>query len=291
MKKYIILIGALTVSSLAYSQVGINTANPQGVFNIDGAKDNATTGTPTTAQQANDFVVTSAGNVGIGTTTPSYKLEIKTGGISSNIIKGFKLVDGSQGNGYILTSDSNGLARWNPISLSTYNGSFTGIAGVNYSFTTNTGWSNTGAYITLPDGTWKVDLALLIKIRGNSGEVLPNTSWMWLKSSFAEGSNTSTTVSGDVGFSSSGDSGKFASVLISGPMTASGISANNKNHVLQGSVIIRNTSGATKTYYLIIGDSTAMDGNTSITSSNFYLQSVGGSGWSENTMIATSISL
>lgn len=59
--------------------VGINTSNPQGVFHVDGAKDNPATGAPTEAQQDNDFLVTSTGSTGIGTTTPhiSAKLEVK----------------------------------------------------------------------------------------------------------------------------------------------------------------------------------------------------------------------
>ena len=48
MKKNLLLAGLLTTFSLvAKSQVGINTTNPQGVFNIDGLKNNPTTGVPT----------------------------------------------------------------------------------------------------------------------------------------------------------------------------------------------------------------------------------------------------
>jgi len=47
------------------------------------------------------------GNVGIGTSTPSAKLDV---------VGDFKLVDGSQGYGKVLTSDSNGKAKWQPIS-------------------------------------------------------------------------------------------------------------------------------------------------------------------------------
>ncbi|UCA61842.1 hypothetical protein KB553_10060 [Chryseobacterium rhizoplanae] len=54
-----------------FSQVGIGTSNPQGIFNVDGGKDNAATGTPTALQQSNDFTVTSNGSVGIGTTSPN----------------------------------------------------------------------------------------------------------------------------------------------------------------------------------------------------------------------------
>lgn len=61
------------------AQVGINTANPQGAFNIDAAKDNAATGVPTAAQQANDVSVTATGNVGIGITSPNEKLDVRGG--------------------------------------------------------------------------------------------------------------------------------------------------------------------------------------------------------------------
>jgi hypothetical protein len=70
MKKKFIIVYAILCSSFAFTQVGINTKNPQGVFNVDGGKDNPLTGTPTSIQQVNDFVVTSEGSVGIGTTVP-----------------------------------------------------------------------------------------------------------------------------------------------------------------------------------------------------------------------------
>lgn len=77
MKKNVIFC-LMFFSPLAYSQVGINTINPQGVFNIDGAKDNPATGSPSTAQQANDVMVTSLGRLGIGTTTPQNNLDLGT---------------------------------------------------------------------------------------------------------------------------------------------------------------------------------------------------------------------
>lgn len=77
MKKNLLLAGLLTTFSLvAKSQVGINTSNPQGILNIDGLKNNPTTGVPSTAQSTDDFTVISNGNVGIGTVSPTNKLVV-----------------------------------------------------------------------------------------------------------------------------------------------------------------------------------------------------------------------
>ncbi|PKF74494.1 hypothetical protein [Chryseobacterium sp. PMSZPI] len=106
MKKIIMLSGVL-FSGLAFSQIGVNTPNPQGTFHVDGAKDNASTGVPTIAQQANDFVVLNNGNVGVGTVAPTNKLDIR-----STTNGALKIVDGTQGANKILTSDENGVATW-----------------------------------------------------------------------------------------------------------------------------------------------------------------------------------
>lgn len=70
MKKLILCI-IVCISTAIYSQVGINTLNPQGTFHVDGGKDNPSTGIPSMMQQTNDFIVTPTGRVGIGTTEPS----------------------------------------------------------------------------------------------------------------------------------------------------------------------------------------------------------------------------
>lgn len=49
------------------------------------------------------------GNVGVGTATPTAKLDV---------MGDFKLVDGTQGFGKVLTSDSNGKAKWQPLPTS-----------------------------------------------------------------------------------------------------------------------------------------------------------------------------
>ncbi|SEW47288.1 hypothetical protein SAMN05421841_3486 [Chryseobacterium wanjuense] len=112
MKKRMLFISSLYLLGFGRyeAQIGIQTSNPQGTFHIDGAKDNAATGVPTLAQQANDVAVTPSGNVGIGTVSPSVKLEVTSPVLSGAI----KIVDGSQGAGKVLTSDSNGVGSWSP---------------------------------------------------------------------------------------------------------------------------------------------------------------------------------
>lgn len=75
MKKILFLV-PLIMHHLIYSQVGINTSNPQTAFHIDGAKNNPTSGIPGLSQQNDDFAFTSSGNVGVGIISPTQKLDI-----------------------------------------------------------------------------------------------------------------------------------------------------------------------------------------------------------------------
>ncbi|THV58933.1 hypothetical protein [Chryseobacterium candidae] len=75
MKKINYLIITL-LSVTVYSQVGINTSNPQTVFHIDGKKDNHPTNIPSTTEEKNDVVVTENGHVGIGIISPSQNLDV-----------------------------------------------------------------------------------------------------------------------------------------------------------------------------------------------------------------------
>ncbi|MGU3377054.1 hypothetical protein [Chryseobacterium sp. M5A1_1a] len=85
--------------------IGLGTATPQAMFHIDGARDNNINTSPTTAQQANDFVVNASGNIGIGTTGPTNKVDIRSATNGA-----LKIVDGTEGANKVLTSDANGVA-------------------------------------------------------------------------------------------------------------------------------------------------------------------------------------
>lgn len=68
------------------AQVGIGTKNPQGLFHIDASKNNSTTGFPSTNQQQDDFVILNDGKIGIGTLSPSTRLDLRNPNNTNNVI-------------------------------------------------------------------------------------------------------------------------------------------------------------------------------------------------------------
>nr|WP_314493630.1 hypothetical protein [uncultured Chryseobacterium sp.] len=117
MKKIILLI-LIGYFILGHSQVGIGTINPNGAFHVDGSKDNVDTGNPTTAQQANDFIVTASGSVGVGTAVPNASaiLDINVDGLASGSKKGFlgpKVALTSQSDQVTIPSPATGLLVYN----------------------------------------------------------------------------------------------------------------------------------------------------------------------------------
>jgi len=69
------------------------------------------------------MIIDGLGNVGIGTgtTAPTHRLHIFSGGTGAPVA-GFKLQDGYQRAGYVLTSDANGVGTWQDATVSADNG-------------------------------------------------------------------------------------------------------------------------------------------------------------------------
>lgn len=215
-------------------QVGINTNNPQAVFHVDGGKDNSTTGTSTVAQQANDFVVTSLGNVGIGTDTPSQKLEINTAGTTVAPVTGFKLTDGNQKANFVLTSDDNGIATWKAVGIPITTVNLTGT----YTHPANLGdiCRYTGVSITLPSGKWAINLVIGMNLS-------PEAAY--------------TTGSNFVRFRLEDDTAdknvfQWSADAIYPRLASTGFALSEYIATLNGMLAINNTSGGAKTYYLFV---------------------------------------
>ena len=290
MKKNIIISIGLLLSGFSYSQVGINTANPQGIFNIDGGKDNPTTGSAhTNAQQLNDFTVTAAGNVGIGKIAPSTKLHITTGGTAATPNpSGFRLEDGNQKTNFVLTSDTNGVGTWKPVALTRILGTLG--AGIDVPFVTTGGvYRKTGSYIDLPSGKWEIKVTMLMPVGGVPSDPRPGggtmtvNDWVWLKSTFST-VNATTIVGSQI--SSDIEGASLVSNLFFGPKSES---FEPKFNMMNGSVIINNTSTATPTqrYYYYAGNTDSQEYTTgSGKATKFYLF---GGYWGEDSIVAMKV--
>lgn len=101
MKKYILFF-SIVFCPIIYAQIGINTANPQALFHVDGYGN--TSGLNNTGD---DVVINNAGNMGVGTITPSAKLHIAT----STGVPALKL-NKSHASSNMLQSDHIGNATW-----------------------------------------------------------------------------------------------------------------------------------------------------------------------------------
>ena len=157
MKKAIFWITVLIPVMSIVAQTGINIKNPKAVLHVDGSKDNNAEGNPTAAQQGNDVVIDALGNVGIGTITPTTKLDIN----SSSVGQAIKIVDGTQGDGKVVTSNSSGVGSWTtPASIKpTVLGTFPTPAST-VSSSGGTGLRDSGIYIDLSRGRWVVSVGL-----------------------------------------------------------------------------------------------------------------------------------
>lgn len=289
MQKHITILTALLISGASFSQVGVNTPNPQGIFNIDGGKDNPTTGSAhTNAQQLNDFTVTAAGNVGIGKIAPSTKLHITTGGTATTPNpSGFRLEDGNQNTNFVLTSDTDGVGTWKPVAATRIVGTIG--AGIDVPFKTIGGvYRKTGSYIDLPPGKWEVRVTMLMPVGGVSGDAVPGggkmtiNDWVWLKTTFST-VNAATIVDSDI--SSDIEGASLVSNLFFGPKS---VPDEPKFNMLNGSVIINNTSTATKTYYYYAGNTDSQEYTTGGgKATKFYL--FGGWNWAENSITALKV--
>ena len=242
------------IDFLTYTGTGINArigSVDMGTFNASLAFEVGNSGTTNSTTTTEAMRITNAGNVGIGTTTPGYKLSI-----SNPTAGAIQIQDGTQVNGYVLTSDATGLGTWKKPSV---NAAYSILgAGVNIPYNTTT-FLYTGTTITLPPGQYAVFVNMLM----STGAATPTNSAFWLRSTFGDLA-TSTGASADI----------VGSTLASGGLVGPGQFA-----MLIGTIIINNTSGANKTYYYLAG-------NTLTNNNTGSLSLFGGTANGENNIVA-----
>ncbi len=149
------LIALTLLSMQSYSQVGIGTKNPIGVFHVDGAKDNPSTGSPNATQADNDFNVDNLGQVGVGM--------LPTGLAKFEINGQIKITGGLPGTDKILESNNVGLANWRNVWRAVWFNFTATVSGQLTGGTTNSvgsGGTVAANSITVPvNGVYKITLA------------------------------------------------------------------------------------------------------------------------------------
>ncbi|MGG5209224.1 hypothetical protein ACQWU4_09745 [Chryseobacterium sp. MIQD13] len=258
-------------STVTLAQVGISTSNPQGSFHVDGGKNNPQSGLPSILQASDDFMVAKTGNVGLGTISPSVKLDIFTQGTPAVPVAGIKITDGLQGKSKVLTSDENGVGLWKRQSLELVVGTMG--TGYNLPFKLDFSYYQTGSNISLPPGKWLVTVNMLAV--NNQFAVLDTDDYIWFRSTFSD-SQFITGKSADI----VGTADKVSGML-QGPVTSNAL----KYNIANGQLVINNQSLTAKTYWLIVGDSEVI-GNPD---PSVYLDRLGGSNWGENIISAVPI--
>lgn len=233
-----ITVGILGFQSVkAQSGIGINTENVKSglIMHVDPKSNNPATGVPSATQASDDVVISTDGNMGIGTISPSTKLHIVTGGTSSSPSPGLIIDDAQQQTGKVLMSDSYGAGRWADYVPGAKIGALD-ATGVNISGSAPLYW-NTNAKISLDPGRWLVIFNLMVN--STTSGTVPVNHRVWVRATI-----------GDTSASSGGTpSSDIVGSKYFGNSITSGFHGN-----ISGRCLITNTGTTTKDYYIFVGN-------------------------------------
>ena len=231
---YILIVAGCFLPFSVLAQIAINTENPQSnaLLHIDSKKNNATIGIPTSAETADDVVVTTAGNVGIGTITPTTKLHLSTGGTATTPNPQLRIEDGAQGIDKVLTSDAQGKGRWAIYAPGAVLGTFS-TTGINIPGIQST-FLNTGCKISLPPGKWAIIYSIVLTCSYTGAP--PAGYKLWVRSTIGD-TSTATTSSSDI----------FGNTLFCNTIIIP------RKGAITGRCLVNNQTSVSKDYYLLVG--------------------------------------
>ena len=230
-------------------------------------------------------VTTLTAQVGINTEKPATTLDIEQTDSTTNPGHGLKLADGTQGTGKVITSDANGVGDWQYPALQMIIGTLGAGVDIPWVTTSNDPSASllyTGSSITLPPGMWKVEVAMLLYVAAvtvpDSVSDFSANNWLWVRTSFSD-SPTTLALTPDL----SGTT--VISAMVRGPLNGIlPVSSANTYGMLEGYLIINNTSGAPKTYYYYVNN--CYSSALLPASGSFKISIFGCAHWQEDRIIA-----
>ncbi|MGG5211006.1 hypothetical protein ACQWU4_18960 [Chryseobacterium sp. MIQD13] len=237
MRKIIILSTVLLFNTIVPGQTGINTSTPSASLDIvSKGNTSATKALEINNSSAKEMVtVLNNGNVGIGETAPTATLQI-----TNTTSTALRIVNGTQGAGKVLTSDSSGNTSWVNPALIAISGN---LPSSTVSFSSY-GPGNppnislyTGGTIVLPAGKWLVTFGSVASL-GQNDRINTSDAQLWC-TGYLTDSSTISTATTDYISAYTGQRGSGGS-----------IGRGMNRTMVAGSIAINNTSGANKTYYL-----------------------------------------
>ncbi|TZF93772.1 hypothetical protein FW781_18985 [Chryseobacterium panacisoli] len=238
MNKKLILSITLLLTGFVYSQVGINTNNPSATLDLVSKGNTSSTKAMEINNAAAKEMVTilNNGNVGIGQSLPTASLHVK------NLVSpAFRLEDGTQGAGKVLTSDTNGNSSWVYPALKAISGNLpTSLVSFSSYGTGNPPNISmyTGGYINLPPGKWLISFGSIASM-GQNDRINTTDAQLWCTAFLSDSNAGAGTITADYISAYTGQRGSGGSI-------GRGM---NRTMVI-GSIAVNNVNGGNKTYYL-----------------------------------------
>lgn len=261
MNKYIISIATLFIWFYTikicplFAQIGINTETVSSglIMQIDPLGNSSSS---SGNRYDDDIVISDNGNVGIGTTSPQYKLHIKKKS-SDSPEPLIKIADGSEKKDRIFMY-SNGRTLWKDLIPGVAKFGTFSSNGVSIPVNTSN-FINTGTYISLDKGIWLLNISLVVD---GSSITIPSIDYnarLWLHITI-----TDNNIAGSISTASS-------DIFLD---TAAGYRHSDWGNLvfpyltstINAKIVINNTSDNYKNYYLAVGKitqavGTSMSGN------------------------------